>query len=242
MIILEYIEGIILKKLNYKESSKIIYLYTDKGLISVLIHGNNKMKSPFLSLSKVLSKVGLHVSGKDLRTLRDGDVLDDYRNISSDLEKYTYSLHVLEIIYYFSTHEHDHEKLYSFLLKIFSIVDTTEQYIPYLNMIELKLLYMLGINPMFHHCVECDRTDNLKFSVPAGGMCCNTHLTGQSSGSDAAIEEIKKIYYFDLSESEILEVDNALLKEIRLVIDKYYQYHLNFKSNSRKMLMGLIGY
>lgn len=242
MITVEYIEGIILKKINYKDSSKIVYLYTVNGLVSVLIHGNNKMKSPFLSLSKVLSKVGLHVTGKDLRTLRDGDVLDDYRNISNDLERYTYSLHVLEIIYYFSTHEHDHEKLYSFLLKIFSIVDTTEKYIPYLNMIELKLLYLLGINPMFHRCVECERTDNLKFSVTAGGMCCDTHLTGPTDSSEAVVQELMKIYYFDLSKSETLEVDDDLLKGIRLVIDKYYQYHLNFKSNSRKMLIGLIGY
>ena len=242
MILLEYIEGIILKKINYKESSKIIYLYTKTGLISVLIHGNNKMKSPFLSFSKVLSKVGIHVSGKDLRTLREGDVLDDYRRISSDLEKYTYSLHVLELIYYISTHEHDHEKLYHFLLKIFSIVDEQEVYIPYLNMIELKLLYLLGINPMFGHCVECERTDNLRFSIQAGGMCCETHLTGVSDIETEVVNELMKIYYFDLSTSDQLDIDKRFYKDIRQAIDKYYQYHLNFKSNSRKMLIGLIGY
>ena len=91
---MEKIEGIILKKINYKESSKIIYLYTKDGLVSVLVHGSNKMKSPYLSLTSTLNHVSLFVSGKDLRTLRDGDIVNGFSKITNNLEKYTYITHV----------------------------------------------------------------------------------------------------------------------------------------------------
>ena len=239
---LEYIEGIILKKINYKDSSKIIYIYTKDGLTSVLIHGSNNMKSKYLGLAKILSHVALHVSGKDLKTLRDGDILEDNRNILNDLTKYTYCTHILEMIYYFSTHDHDHEKLYLFLLKIFKIVNKNNNYIPYLNMVELKLLYLLGVNPMFNHCVSCNKTTGLKFSIKDGGMCCRNHIREKNNISNSAVSDMIKIYYFDLDKKIELNIKETNLKEIRYVLDKYYAYHLNFKSNSRKILKGLIGY
>ncbi|MCK4552030.1 MAG: DNA repair protein RecO [Tenericutes bacterium] len=239
---MEHFEGIILKKINYKESSEIIYLYTREGMKSVLIHGSNKMKSPYLSFSKVLNVVSLHTSGKDLKTLRDGDVLKNYRNISNDLEKYTYVTLILEKIYFFSTHSHDHEKLYNFIIKIFDIVEGNVEYIPYLNMIELKLLYLLGVNPLFAHCVSCVKTENLTFSVKAGGMCCEEHLIGKSTISPLGTLAMQQLYYYDLQKEEEMNINDLYLKEIRIVLDKYYEYHLNFKGNSRKMLVGLIGY
>ncbi|MCK5732233.1 MAG: DNA repair protein RecO [Tenericutes bacterium] len=239
---MEHFEGIILKKINYKESSEIIYLYTKEGLKSVLIHGSNKMKSPYLSLSKVLNVVSLHTSGKDLKTLRDGDTLKYYRNISSDLEKYTYVTLILEKLYYFSTHSHDHDKLYNFIIKIFDIVEENDAYIPYLNMVELKLLYLLGVNPLFAHCVSCDKTENLKFSIKAGGMCCEEHLIENPIISPLGTIVMQQLYYYDLKKREELNINDIYLKEVRILLDKYYEYHLNFKGNSRKMLIGLIGY
>ena len=239
---MEQIEGIILKKINYKESSKILYLYTASGLKSVLVHGSNKMKSPYLSLTKTFSHVSLFVTGKDLKTLRDGDIVNSFPRISENLEKYTYVLHILEIIYFVSTHDHDHEKLYQFLLKIFEIVELSEEYIPYLNMIELKLLYLLGVNPLFQHCTSCDRTDHLQLSVKAGGMCCPEHLKKDIYLDDAATEAIISLYYHDVSKHEIMNLPTEILKQIRSFLDQYYEYHLNFQSNSRKILLGLIGY
>ncbi len=242
MIQLEYIEGIILKKINYKESSKIVYIYTETGLRSVLIHGSNKMKSPYLSLSKILNYVGLHVSGKDLLTLRDGDIIKRYPISSNNLEKYTYLSHICEMIYNFSSHEHDHKKLLKFILKILDLVEENQNYIPYLNMVELKLLYLLGVNPIFKHCTSCENVDNLQFSVTEGGMCCPLHIKNPINVSEAAISSLKELYYFDLSKQKISDIDPKILQEIRFVLDRYYEYHLSFRSNSRKMLMGLIGY
>ncbi len=240
---MEYIEGLILKKLDYKESSQIIYLYTTSGLTSVLVHGSRKPKSPYLNLTRIQNLVGLHVSGKDLRTLRDGDVLKDYRQTKEQLEKFTYVQHILELIYHVGTHDHDHEKLYLFLGKVFDLVDQSEDYIMYLNMVELKLLHLLGINPMFSHCVSCEKTEQLHFSVKEGGFCCKDHYPGgESKVSSACVTLMMDLYYYDLQNPKKVEQEVEVFKELRSVIDRYYEYHLNFRSKSRKMLAGLIGY
>jgi len=240
---LEYVEGIILKKLDYKESSAIVYLYTDKGLVSVLVHGSRKLKSPYLNVARILNVVGFHVSGKNLLTARDADVIEGYREIKKDLEKFMYIQHISELVYHVSTHQHDHKKLYQFLRKVFDKVETEKDYIPYLNMVELKLLYLLGLNPLLSHCTGCKQTSKLKFSVSEGGMCCETHYPhGEKEVTNQCVNALKTLYYFDLNENQTLHIDPIVLKELRDVIDRYYEYHLNFRSHSRKMLLGLIGY
>ncbi len=239
---MDVIEGIVLKKINYKEHSKIVYLYTKDGLVSVLIHGSNKISSPYLKFGELLNHEKLNITGKNLKVLKDGELLKDFRQIKKDIVKYTYMTHVLEIIYYFSSHEHDHEKLFNFLLKIIDSVETNEIYIPYIYMLELKLLYLLGVNPEFNACITCGLNTNLKFSVEAGGMLCHEHFDGKKTYEDLVVNAMKQLYYYDLQEPSKISFDEKTIKNLRLLIDDYYEYHLNYKSNSRKLLIGLIGY
>ncbi len=238
----EEINGLILKKIDYKESSCIAYIYTENGLVSVLVHGARKMNSKHLNLIRIMQSVKLHISGKDLKVLRDGDVMRSYPQITDDLEKQTYMTHLLELIYSFAQHEHDHQKLYHFLMKIIDKVANVETYIPYINMAELKLLYLLGVNPLFKHCVSCDRNDHLRFSVVAGGMCCPDHLDQPSDVKEEVLQAMMMLYYFDLSNDQMEEIPEKTLMGLRQVLDDYYAYHLNIKTKSRQLLKGLIGY
>ena len=238
---LETIDGIVLKQMDYKESSKIIYLYTAKGKISVLVHGSNKPKSPYLNLVRVFSHVRLMVSGKSLKTLRDGEVLSYFSEISEDLDKYSYGMHLLEVIYYFSEHDHDHEKLYAFLLKILVKMVETEDVAIYVMMAELKLLYLLGVQPFFKHCVHCNSEKGLRFSVKDGGMVCEKHES-YSKYNASTIQLMMQLYYYDLQKPSELIYDKQGKIELRQLIDEYYAFHLNYQSRSRKMLRDMLGY
>lgn len=238
---MEEFQGIILKKISYKENSEIIYLYSSKGLISVLVHGSKNIKSPFLNLTKILNHVKVITTGKNLRVLKDGEVVNNYSRLHENLEKYTYLMHLSELLYYFSTHEHDHEKLMSFLVKILEIIVDEENYIPYINMVELKLLYLLGVNPNLTKCLVCEDTKNLTFSVKEGGVLCESH-TQDASYNNEVVKVVKKLYYHDINLEPKLNVDKKVLRDLRNLIDEYYEYHLNYYSKTRKMLKGLIGY
>lgn len=239
---MEEINGIILKKIDYKESSSIAYVYTAKGLVSVLVHGARKINSKHLNLIRIGQLVKFQISGKDLKTLRDGDIVRHFQEITADLEKFTYTTHLLELIYSFAQHDHDHEKLYQFLLKIMGLVADEKAYIPYINMAELKLLYLLGVNPLFKHCVSCERKDHLQFSIVAGGMCCPDHLDQPTSVSNHVLKAMMMLYYFDLAVDVLEPIPNQTLIGLRQLLDDYYAYHLNTKTKSRQLLKGLIGY
>ena len=73
-------------------------------------------------------------------------------------------------------------------------------------------------------------------------MCCEEHLIEKSIISPLGAIVMQQLYYYDLQKREELNINDIYLKEVRVLLDKYYEYHLNFKGNSRKMLLGLIGY
>ncbi len=238
---MELIEGIVLKQINYKESSKIIYVYTEHGKVSVLVHGSNKLKSPYLNLVRVFSHVKLFVSGKDLKTLREGEVLNHNEEISKDLNRYTYGLHLMEVIYYFSNHSHDHQKLFLFLVKIIEYLKNHQSYPLYVMMAELKLLYLLGVQPHFKHCVFCEAKEGLGFSVEDGGMVCQNHgnhLRYQAS----VVKLMMTLYYYDLQNEGLINYDESDLSGLRCLIDDYYEYHLNYRTKTRQMIKEIFGY
>lgn len=235
------IEGLILKFIPYKETSKILYVYTKDGLESVLVHGARKIKSPHLNLTQLMNRVNLDVTGKDLLILRDGDLIDDYATIKNDLNRHIHYQHLCEIVYTISRHEHDHAKLYLFLLKIFEH-GKEGSYIPYVNMAELKILYLLGLQPMFAECVICGAKDHLRFSIEDGGMICGAHGEDRLFVDSHVVRMIMRLYYYDLQNPEALSFSDEDLKPIRRFIDRYYAYHLDFKSKSREIMQDLMGY
>ena len=44
---LKEIEGIIIREIPYGETSKIIHVYTNEGVISIMCKGAKTLKSPF---------------------------------------------------------------------------------------------------------------------------------------------------------------------------------------------------
>jgi len=181
------------------------------------------------------------VSGKTLKTLRDGEVIDHFEHVSEDLERYAYGLHLMGVIYHFAQHDHDHEKLFQFLLKIMKVLNTNNQFEAYVIMTELKLLYLLGVQPLLKHCVFCESTSHLSFSVKDGGMVCQEH-GGKITYEAAIIKDLMYLYYFDTQKQTMKEIEKSHLIQLRKLIDAYYAYHLNFKSKSRQMITEIFGY
>lgn len=240
---MDKIEGIILKHINYKESSLLLYVYTAEGMRSFILPRALTLKSQFLSSKETMNQVEIICSGKtDLKMIKEMNVVNSFSEIKKDVLKYTYSLHLFELLYALADGHFDHQKAYLFLLKILNKIAIEEDYIPYINMFEAKLLYLLGVNPRFHECVVCGKEDGLVFSVEDGGMVCIDHDRHQLRYSFGVIELFAKLYYYDLSQPVPIESDKETIKELRKLLDHYYMYHLNKQTKSRIVLEGLIGY
>ncbi len=235
-------QGVILRQIAYKESSKIIHLYTNQGLISLLAHGAKRLKSPFLSSLDRFNMVEVFATGKDLKTLSDVSVIESFPSVKADLMKLTFVEHLAELVYHIQDSSVDHEKLAPFFIKILQRIESVEDYIPYVLMFEIKLLYLLGIQPSLRECVICKVKTDLYLSVSDGGLRCMNHLEHKEIWSSDVILFLQMLYYFDLQKPLPFEHTETLLQEARRFIDQYYFYHFHFQTKSRQVLMGLLGY
>lgn len=234
--------GLILKRMDYKESSKILFCYTETGKKSVLVRGANRLSSPFLSLTEVMTLVEITSQGKGLETVKEIDAMAAYANIKADLLKYTYCLHMLEVLYQIADAEIDHLKLFHFLLRLLPKIEAESDFIPYCLMFESKLLYLLGIQPEFSCCVVCKKTDNLRFVVSEGGMCCPDHHPQKKSFSPELVNHWVLLYRYNLDQPTGWDLKPTDIIALRQILDDYYAYHLSLETTSRKLLRDLLGY
>ncbi|MFA5007402.1 MAG: DNA repair protein RecO [Candidatus Izemoplasmatales bacterium] len=234
-------EALILKQIPFKESSKILHVYTAEGMKSLLVHGAKKLGSPYLSASENLNLVVFHAVGKEILTVTDADLADGYPAIKADLVRLTCAQHLAELVHGFGEGDYDHAKFFAFVKKIMARLAADDHYLDYLHMLELKYLHLLGVAPAFSACAACGRTDGLTFRVRSGGLACPDHAEGPAA-SDEAFRWLRTLYLFDLREPLADHPSEAVTAEIRRVLDDWYAYHLNFRSKSRSVLSGLLGY
>lgn len=242
VIRLDVYEGLILKQINYKESSKILHLYTENGQMSVLVHGARKMNSPYLHLTENMNWIRFYATGKTMKTLTDAELLGDFPKIKQDLESFTVAQTLMEMLSFFYESEYDHKKMYQFTLKVLKKMETETDVYPYLFLFELKYLFLLGVAPNFQSCAACGELERLKFSVKDGGYACPLHQTATDFLEISTVDLMKQLFYHDLKNPLEITLTPETKKQILCFLDDYYLYHLNFKSKSRTILAGLIGY
>ena len=102
------IEGIIISEVDYKESSKIINIFTkEHGIIGVLARGTKQVKNNLSGVTSKLTYGYFYLKYKEngLSTLIEVDVLDKFKTIRRSLDLTSYSIYLLEL----STMVYKHE-------------------------------------------------------------------------------------------------------------------------------------
>ncbi|XMB87307.1 DNA repair protein RecO [Mycoplasmatota bacterium WC44] len=232
-------EGIVIRSIDYSDSSKIIYLITESGIESLLVKGARKIKSNLRQLCQSITKISYNKSNsKKLPVLFSGDIEKVYFNTKQDLEKSTYVYHLFEIIYKLSN-EIDFPTLYKFLELVLDKINSGEDVELIAFVFELKFLYLLGLNPVFSKCADCDATDVVGFDVYRGGMVCANHRTEYTISDRDVILGLYKLYFQDVNQDIDYEINKRI---IRKLLDEYYNFYMNFNSKSREMLKNIYGY
>lgn len=240
---MELTEAIVLRSLDYKDSSKILYLYTEEGLKSVIAHSVKKMNSINRFLSQNGNLIRLNYTKSDFPSLKEGELINDYPNIKKDLVSYTYMNHMMELISNTIPSDSDHKKLYSFVKRLFLLLDKgiDPELISFI--FELKLLYFLGYGLNFKECSICSSKENLVFSVDFGGLVCPEHLSKNQTSYDPSVYlNIMKLYRIDINKTEIplLEKNDKII--IRHIIDVLYMDYVAYKTKSLGIIKQILKY
>ncbi len=240
---MEFVDAIVLKSLDYKDSSKILYLYTEKGLLSVIAHGVKKMNSINRVLSQNGNLIRITFTKGNFPSLKEGELVNDYEMIKSDILSYTYLNHIMELVNNTISEDLDHPKMFNFLKKIFKLFNDLVDPEMLSFIFELKLLYFLGYGLNFKQCNICDKNEFLVFNVDNGGLVCKEHLSFNQESFDSDIYiQLAKLYFIDINEFKTVDLTSNQRVIIRHIIDLLFDQYVSFKTKSRKIIQQLQKY
>lgn len=229
--------AIVLHNIDYRDNSKILYLYTVQGQKSIIAHGVKKLNSINRFLSQNGTEIKCSISSGTFPSLRDGELIEEYANIKSDLITYTYMNHILELVRNTISDDLNHERMYGFLQKLFRQMNHGVDPETLTFLFELKLLFFLGHGLHWQACTVCGETTELVFHISSGGMICKHHLEHLDTSYEADVYTIiQDLYFMDIEQHTIPEIDQNRRVIIRHIIDLLFDEFVGFHTKSREIL------
>lgn len=233
--------GIVVKTVDYKESSKILNILTeDYGIIGVISKGckSPKSKLSIVSSNFIYATFHIYYNENKLSTLIQADIIDYFTNIRNDIELVGYMTYLTELskeVYSESSNEEVLDLLISSLDRINNGINPKV----IKNILELKYLYFIGVGLNLNNCVGCGSESAVTLSASKGGYICSKCRTNEKILSEKTIKMIKLFYYIDIKNISKTDIKENVLKEIDDFLNEYYENYTGLYIKSKKFLTNL---
>lgn len=217
-------KGIVIGSIDYKEKSKIVYLYTPNGKESILAGGSKSIKAGMLGFTTTLNYVEYVKTNSNLPKLIEYNIIDSYYDLSNSLDK----MRIVTIIIQVINNINDitfHSSIFNFLIFILDELKKEKSNNKLILALFLtKMLSAFGSQPSFNSCVRCNRANLPSFiSIEEGGMVCNMC----SPISNLILyNDIKHLYKTKSNNIEEFKI-NSNIDDLLTNLYKYYSYHVN---------------
>ena len=236
------IEGIVVSVVDYKESSKIINIFSPvDGVIGVMARGTKKIKSNLSGVTDKLTYGYFHVDYKEnkLSNLIEVDVIDGFKKIRRNIDLISYASYLVELSSMVYRHENN-SNIYNLLISSLKKINDGYDFEIITNILELKLLEYLGIKPVIDSCVSCGRkTDIVTISSYKGGYLCKNCVDNEVIVNIKTIKLLRMFYYVDIDKISKLEISDNIKKELNRFIDDYYDRYSGLYLKSKIFLKNL---
>ena len=232
------VEGIVVSNTPYKESSKIINIFTSEyGIIGCISKGCKNLKSKLRLPSEKFAYGTFHLYYKEdgLSTLIDGDIKNYFFNIKSDIVKISYLSYLVELAVH-TYKESENNEVYNLLIdSILKIEDNLNPRI-ITNILEVQYLSYLGINLNLDECVKCGSSKVVTLSMNKGGYVCVNCRENEELIDEKVLKLLRLYQYVDISKISNLDIDENNSKIISKIIDEYYDLYSGLRTKSKKFL------
>lgn len=220
-------EGIVIKSIDYKEKSKLVYLYTSSGIISVKALDANRHNLGFVT---TLNQVEFQMTNASLPTVTEYSLKKSFYSMNQSIEKMGVLAPILDVILHLEN-DANHARIYPFLLKTLNELEETKEPLFVLCVFLIKMLAVFGIKPELNHCIRCAKKKIVNFSIIDGGALCDD-CSVYNENNYYIFDSFKKLYYNNLYSFCELGIDYPTLIE---AIYSYYTVHGNFKLKKYKL-------
>ena len=235
------VEGIIVNTKNYKDTSKIIDIFTyEYGKIGVIAKGCKSIKSNLRSVTDKLTyaKFTIYYKKDKLSILSEANVINNFSNMKKNIEKISYASFLLDLtnqVY----KQSDDKEIYNILVS--SLIKINEDFNPLIitNIVELKYLNYLGIAPTLDGCSICGNKSVVTLSIDKGGYLCSKCHTNEPLFSDKAIKLVRMYTLVDINKISKLDLNKDVVNEVNNFIDNYYDKYTGLYLKSKSFLKNI---
>ncbi|MCH8171317.1 MAG: DNA repair protein RecO [Bacteroidetes bacterium] len=227
-------KAVVLKKINYGDTSIIASLYSEElGRISAILKGARKSKSkPGLIIDpiNIVEIVLYNKSNREIQLISSADLLSNYLNIKEDIEKLKYAYATIELIQNLTIEGEKDLRLFKGLVKILELFNTSKEFT---GVIFCRFFFFfikeLGYQFSLKKCTVCGREDiskeDLGFNFETGLLCSNCK---KNNISTAEINQELFNFFTCLSNNKKISnnVKNLSSKAVYFM-ESYLKYHIN---------------
>jgi len=238
-------EAILLAKRDIRETSAIVAFCTrDFGKIKGLIKGVRGPQAKFGLYLREFAKFDIVYYEKqrtDTYMVTQCDLKYAYTEIAEDFDKVIKAYYILELVDKFTPLGEKSPETYDLLAWILDFIAREKFVDSGIILFELKLLEYSGLLPSLDFCTGCSKRPGREgyFSVRNGGLLCgdcsdsDIQAIRLSKGAASSINMIRKHKVENLGR---LTITNTVSKELRMLIDKFIEYHLGEHLKTRTFI------
>ena len=235
---MDEVEGIIVNEIDYRDKSKIISALTNKGLIGMIAKGCKSPKSMLRSCTDKLTYGKFYIKYKEnkLSILNNFDSYSNFKNIKSDFNKLGFTMYLLNLSYQVAK-ENFNENIYYNLVDALKKIEDGINPLIMTNILELKFLTFLGVEPILDRCSICMNQNNIiGLSTSKGGLVCSNCFQNDMLVDEKVIKLIRLYYYIDIKKIDSFNVDKKFVNDINRFIDDYYEKYTGLYLNGKKIV------
>lgn len=247
-------EGIVLKAYDYKESSRMVDLYSlEEGRLTFSARGAKRNKSRITNLTEpfVEGEFNLVKGRSDIPYLKDGQVKNAHLGLREKIERLVGAAFTIDLMQD-ALVAFPAPDLYALLQAQLACLELVgKEALPrLLAAFLLKLVSVMGFRPSLGHCILCNRAitgrmvgEGLTFDLQGGGVICPNHDQGggvylTSWAYQEVVTYISQPLNDIINKLDTKKTDQYL--EMERTCLKYYQVHTNrFRLKSAGMMTQL---
>ncbi|MEW9097255.1 MAG: DNA repair protein RecO [Clostridiaceae bacterium] len=217
--------AIVIKTQDYKESDKIVWMYSEKlGKISTIAKGAKKNRSKFFSttLSFCFGNYLLY-KGKAMYTLNEGEMIESFQGLLMDLETITYASYFCELIDIAVQEEESNRELFKDLVTAFYFMKNKVGDLDTLARIfEIRILKATGYELNLQNCTRCKSkisSSNYIDLQYLGGICDDCAKENGIKINNGVFNILKYLSQIPLEKSYRIVIPDNLKEEIYKVLN-----------------------
>lgn len=235
---LKKIRGIVVSEVPYKDSSKVLNILCEEGVIGVISKGCKRINSPLRVISNklTLGEYVIYYNESKLSTLKEGSILDNFNNIKNDLNKISHATYITDLVNQVMKQNAD-PTVFSLYLSALKKIDEGINETVVMNILEIKLLDYLGVGINLNGCAKCGSTREIVTIDPdVGGYICKNCYTNEIIYDERVRKMLRMYYLVEIDSIKELKIKDYVIDSINKFLSAYYDRYTGLYIRSKEFL------